>query len=81
MASILPAASGVCTWYTSACAASSRERYACFKHIFRGEMPERRRVTRKCVLGPVDVEAEAREFEGGAEDARAVMVREAAVPL
>lgn len=36
---------------------------------------------RKCVLGSVDVEAEGREVQGGTEDARAAMVREAAVPL
>jgi hypothetical protein len=44
-------------------------------------MAERRRVTRKCVLGPVDVDAEVREAAGGAEDASAATVREASVPL
>ena len=42
------------------------------------EIPERLSVTRKWVLGCVDVDV---EVEGGAEEARAATVREAVVPL
>ena len=50
---------------------------------FPRDMPERRRVMRKCVFGssPAVVEEEDKGCGGVSEEARAATVREAAVPL
>ena len=77
IARTMPAASGVCGWYT-VCMRRLRPSAAsvpCTRSP--REMPERRKVMRKCVLGSSSVDVDG----GGGEARRAATVREAAVPL